>query len=138
MSSLALLAADVNVAQNVGFYIIAAMMLFAAFAVVSTKNVVHAALWLVVVLGGVAAQYILAAAEFVKLSSRFTAAITVEKDGLEVNGKSIMGVMMLAAECGSTLKIRAEGQDAREAVRELATLVGNRFGETESDYEVED
>lgn len=78
------------------------------------------------------------AAEFVKLSSRFTATITVEKDGLEVNGKSIMGVMMLAAECGSTLKIRAEGQDAREAVRELATLVGNRFGETESDYEVED
>ena len=63
-----LLAADVNVAQNVGFYIIAAIMLFAAFSVVSTKNVVHAALWLVVVLGGVAAQYILAAAEFVAVS----------------------------------------------------------------------
>jgi len=68
MSALALFAADVNVAQNVGFYIIAAIMLFAAISVVSTKNVVHAALWLVVVLGGVAAQYILAAAEFVAVS----------------------------------------------------------------------
>ena len=63
-----LLAADVNVAQNVGFYIIAAMMLWGALRVVTTKNVVHAALWLVVVLGGVAAQYILAAAEFVAVS----------------------------------------------------------------------
>ncbi len=65
---IAVLAADVNVAQNVGFYIIAAMMLWGAVRVVTTKNVVHAALWLVVVLGGVAAQYILAAAEFVAVS----------------------------------------------------------------------
>jgi NADH-quinone oxidoreductase subunit J len=64
----ALLANDVNVAQNVGFYIIAAAMLYGALRVVSTKNVVHAALWLVVVLGGIAAQYILAAAEFVAVS----------------------------------------------------------------------
>ena len=64
----ALLAADVNVAQNVGFYIIAAIMLYGAVRVVSTRNVVHAALWLVVVLGGVAAQYVLAAAEFVAIS----------------------------------------------------------------------
>jgi NADH-quinone oxidoreductase subunit J len=68
----ALLAAQtgdhVNVAQNVGFYIIAAAMLWGAFRVVTTKNVVHAALWLVVVLGGIAAQYILAAAEFVAIS----------------------------------------------------------------------
>ena len=64
----ALLAADVNVAQNVAFYIIAAPMLWGAFRVVTTKNVVHAALWLVVVLGGIAAQYILAAAEFVAIS----------------------------------------------------------------------
>jgi NADH-quinone oxidoreductase subunit J len=70
MSSLGVLAqtADVNVAQNVGFGIIAAMMIFAALAVVSTRKIVHAALWLVVVLGGVAAQYILAAAEFVAVS----------------------------------------------------------------------
>jgi phosphocarrier protein len=77
------------------------------------------------------------AAEFVKLSSQFTSRIKVEKDGLEVNGKSIMGVMMLAAECGSSLRIRADGQDAVEAVEALATLVGDRFGEAESDYEIE-
>jgi NADH-quinone oxidoreductase subunit J len=62
------LAVDVNVAQNVGFGIIAAMMIFAALSVVTTKNVVHAALWLVMVLSGVAAQYILASAEFVAAS----------------------------------------------------------------------
>jgi NADH-quinone oxidoreductase subunit J len=63
-----LAASDVNVAQNVGFYIIAAVMVWGAFRVVTTKNVVHAALWLVMVLGGIAAQYILAAAEFVAVS----------------------------------------------------------------------
>jgi NADH-quinone oxidoreductase subunit J len=66
---LSLLAAEnINVAQNVGFGIIAFFMVFAALCVVSTKNVVHAALWLVFVLAGVAAQYILAAAEFVAVS----------------------------------------------------------------------
>ena len=66
---MSLLAADnVNVAQNVGFGIIAFFMVFAALCVVTTKNVVHAALWLVLVLAGVAAQYILAAAEFVAVS----------------------------------------------------------------------
>jgi NADH-quinone oxidoreductase subunit J len=59
---------DINVAQNVAFGIIAALMIFAALCVVTTKNVVHAALWLVMVLAGVAAQYILAAAEFVAVS----------------------------------------------------------------------
>jgi NADH-quinone oxidoreductase subunit J len=62
------LADGVNVAQNVGFGIIAALMIYAALCVVTTKNVVHAALWLVIVLAGVAAQYILAAAEFVAVS----------------------------------------------------------------------
>jgi NADH-quinone oxidoreductase subunit J len=67
--NLALLAADdVNVALNVSFGIIAFFMIFAALAVVTTNNIVHAALWLVVVLGGIAAQYILAAAEFVAVS----------------------------------------------------------------------
>jgi NADH-quinone oxidoreductase subunit J len=61
-------ASDVNVAQNIGFYIIAAVMVWGAFRVVTTNNVVHAALWLVMVLGGIAAQYILAAAEFVAVS----------------------------------------------------------------------
>lgn len=64
----ALLAADVNVAQNVGFYVIAAFMVVGAVRVVSSSNVVHAALWLVVVLAGIAGQYILAAAEFVAVS----------------------------------------------------------------------
>jgi NADH-quinone oxidoreductase subunit J len=69
VNAVVLLAADdINVAQNVAFGIIAAMMIFAALCVVTTKNVVHAALWLVFVLAGVAAQYILAAAEFVAVS----------------------------------------------------------------------
>ncbi len=68
MSAVLIAADGVNVAQNVGFGIIAAAMIFAALNVVTTKNVVHAALWLVVVLAGVAAQYILAAAEFVAAS----------------------------------------------------------------------
>ena len=66
--SLTLLAADVNVAQNVGFWVIAVPMLWGALRVVTARNVVHAALWLVIVLGGAAAQYILAAAEFVAVS----------------------------------------------------------------------
>ncbi len=68
MSAVILAAEGVNVAQNVAFGIIAAFMIFAALSVVSSKNVVHAALWLVIVLAGVAAQYILAAAEFVAVS----------------------------------------------------------------------
>ena len=68
MNALILAADGVNVAQNIGFGIIAAVMIFAALSVVTTKNVVHAALWLVIVLAGVAAQYILAAAEFVAVS----------------------------------------------------------------------
>ena len=69
------------------------------------------------------------AAEFVKLAGRYACEIKVEKDGLEVNGKSIMGVLMLAAEHGSQLIIRAEGADAREALGALAELVGRGFEE---------
>lgn len=69
------------------------------------------------------------AAEFVKLASRFSSEIRVRKEEVEVNGKSIMGVMMLAAECGSTLRLAASGEDAESALEELATLVANRFGE---------
>ena len=67
------------------------------------------------------------AAEFVKMAGRFTAEITVEKDGLKVNGKSIMGVLMLAAERGSELRIRAAGDDASDAVVALVDLVGRGF-----------
>ena len=69
------------------------------------------------------------AAEFVKLAGRFDSEVWVKKGDLEVNGKSIMGVMMLAAEKGSTIEIRAFGEDAEEAVRSLVRLVADGFGE---------
>ncbi|HEX6134827.1 MAG TPA: HPr family phosphocarrier protein [Longimicrobiales bacterium] len=69
------------------------------------------------------------AAEFVKLAGTFRSEITVRKDDIEVNGKSIMGMMMLAAECGTSITIRATGEDAPTAVEELADLVTRRFGE---------
>jgi phosphocarrier protein len=69
------------------------------------------------------------AAEFVKLAGTYRAEIIVRKDELEVNGKSIMGMMMLAAECGSSITIRALGSDAEAAVDALVALVSSRFGE---------
>lgn len=63
-----MLAADLLVAQNVGFYLIAVVMVVGALRVVTSNNVVHAALWLVVVLAGAAAQYVLLAAEFVAIT----------------------------------------------------------------------
>ena len=70
------------------------------------------------------------AAEIVKLAARYKAQITMARDDLEVNGKSIMGVMMLAAECGSTLTLRADGPDADDALNALSTLINGRFGES--------
>ena len=69
------------------------------------------------------------AAEFVKRAGKFRANIWVKKDDVEVNGKSIMGVMMLAAEHGSDIVIRASGEDAEAAVESLVELVESRFGE---------
>ena len=69
------------------------------------------------------------AAELVKTASRFQSDITMVRDDLEVNGKSIMGVMMLAAECGAELLVRAEGPDAEQAVTAIVELVSNKFGE---------
>jgi phosphocarrier protein len=69
------------------------------------------------------------AAEFVKLANRFASEVFIRKDDVEVSGKSIMGVMMLAAECGSTVHIRASGDDAAGAVDALVELVRNRFNE---------
>jgi phosphocarrier protein len=69
------------------------------------------------------------AAEIVKLASKFGCEITLVRDDLEVNGKSIMGVMMLAAEFGSTVILRAKGPDADSAVEQLAGLIATRFGE---------
>jgi phosphocarrier protein HPr len=71
------------------------------------------------------------AAQFVKIAARFAAEIRVEKDGLEVNGKSIMGVLMLAAERGSRLRLSAKGKDAEDAVNALADLVRRGFEEME-------
>lgn len=70
------------------------------------------------------------AAEIVKLASKFQSDITIVKDDLDVNGKSIMGVMMLAAEHGSSITFRAEGPDADQALEALITLVTNKFGES--------
>ncbi|HEU4559817.1 MAG TPA: HPr family phosphocarrier protein [Longimicrobium sp.] len=69
------------------------------------------------------------AAEFVKLANRFRSDVWIRKDEVEVSGKSIMGVMMLAAECGSTVQVRAAGEDSQEAVDALVQLIQNRFGE---------
>jgi phosphocarrier protein len=69
------------------------------------------------------------AAEIVKAAARFKAEITIVKDGLDVNAKSIMGVMMLAAECGSTVLLRAEGEDADAAIEAIAQVIADGFGE---------
>ncbi|KIE58439.1 phosphocarrier protein HPr [Methylacidiphilum kamchatkense Kam1] len=71
------------------------------------------------------------AAMFVKIANRYESDIKVEKDGEEVNGKSIMGVMLLAASMGSKLKITAIGPDAQQAVEALVNLVNNKFGENQ-------
>jgi phosphocarrier protein len=68
-------------------------------------------------------------AEFVKLASQFRAEVSLSKDDMAVNGKSIMGVMTLAAECGSHVTIRTEGEDAEAAAEALASLVKKGFSE---------
>ncbi len=70
-----------------------------------------------------------AAAEFTRLAAKFKSAIFVAREGTEVNGKSIMGVLMLAAYCGSTIRVRAVGEDAGTALDALEALVENKFGE---------
>jgi phosphocarrier protein HPr len=70
------------------------------------------------------------AARIVRLANSFDSEIEISKDGFGVNGKSIMGVMMLAAECGSSITIRANGPDAEQAVEALARLVADGFGES--------
>ena len=69
------------------------------------------------------------AAQFVKTASKFKADIRVEKDGEEVNGKSIMGLMMLAAGHGSVINIIVEGSDAQDAMKALEDLVNRNFEE---------
>ncbi len=69
------------------------------------------------------------AAEIVKTAAKFQSNITLTRDDLEVNGKSIMGVMMLAAEFGSSITLRADGVDEEQAVEALAALVASKFRE---------
>ena len=69
------------------------------------------------------------AAMFVRIASRFRSEVWVEKEGEQINGKSIMGLMMLAAGQGSKLRIRCEGPDAEKAMQELEELINQRFNE---------
>ena len=69
------------------------------------------------------------AAMFVKVANKFHADITVEKDGQEINGKSIMGLMMLAAGQGSKLTVTASGEDSARAIREIEQLIERKFDE---------
>lgn len=68
-------------------------------------------------------------AEFVKVANKFTSSVEVHKDGAIVNGKSILGMMTLAAECGSTIRIRTNGDDAQQAMDALMDLVAAGFHE---------
>ncbi len=70
-----------------------------------------------------------AAAKFVKLAGTFDAEVTVGKNGTEVSGRSIMGLMMLAAAPGCCLDLTAEGPAAEQALSALASLIANRFDE---------
>jgi phosphocarrier protein HPr len=70
-----------------------------------------------------------AAALLVKTANRFVSEVTIEKDGVEVNGKSIMGLLMLAASKGTKVTLKAEGKDAAQAIQTLGKLIENKFGE---------
>ena len=67
----------------------------------------------------------------VQTASNFSCSITVIKDGIEANAKSIMGLLLLAAGQGSKVVVRAEGKDAKEALKEIGKLIEGKFGEKE-------
>ncbi len=72
-----------------------------------------------------------ASAKLTQTASRFAADVWISRDGRRVNGKSIMGVMMLAAAKGTTLKLEVDGPDEQEAMAALTTLIADKFGEAE-------
>lgn len=72
-----------------------------------------------------------AATKFVNVASSCASDIFIARNGRRVNGKSIMGVMMLAASCGSTVELSADGTDEQEALEKLEQLIAERFGEAE-------
>jgi len=67
----------------------------------------------------------------VQVASNFVSTITVDKDGINANAKSIMGLLLLAAGQGSKVVVRAQGKDAKKAVAEIGKLIEDRFGEKE-------
>ena len=69
------------------------------------------------------------AAQFVRVAGRFQSDVTVEKDDESVDGKSIMGLMMLAVGCGAVIKVTADGPDEEETLQALKELVESKFGE---------
>lgn len=72
-----------------------------------------------------------AAAKFVNTASAFASHVDVERNGHRINGKSIMGVMMLAAAKGSQITLHVAGEDAEQCIQALQTLINNRFDEDE-------
>jgi phosphocarrier protein len=72
-----------------------------------------------------------AAAKFVSCAGGFVCAVAVERNGRRVNGKSIMGIMTLAAACGTTIQVEVSGADEEAAIAALTQLVADRFGEAE-------
>ena len=70
-----------------------------------------------------------ASAKFVQLADSFRAAISVEKDGIKVGGTSIMGLMMLAASPGCSIRVTASGPEAEAAITAIGELIATRFGE---------
>ena len=70
-----------------------------------------------------------AAAMFVKSAAKFNSNVLMEKDGMQVNGKSSMGLLMLACPLGSKIVLKAEGEDEEKAFRELGSLIDNGFNE---------
>jgi phosphocarrier protein len=70
-----------------------------------------------------------AAAQFVQLANQYSCEIFIEKDGEEVNGKSIMGILMLAAPKDTSIVLRTKGNDAKDALEALEALIDDKFGE---------
>jgi phosphocarrier protein len=72
-----------------------------------------------------------AAAKFVKLANRFKASVKIEKDGVSIDGKSILGILTLAAVQGTEIKLKISGADEIKAMKALISLIDNRFEEEE-------
>lgn len=70
-----------------------------------------------------------AAAQLVQTANRFRSDVTVSKDGIQVNGKSIMGILMLAAAQGTTINVMVQGEDAEQALMTIGQLIDDGFGE---------